>query len=146
MLSLGVGLFGFILFGTLYPSCTWICFLLWVGKFSAIISSNTSLIPFPLSSPSETPIMCKLAHFISSHISHMLLSCFFIFLSAVLTGIFLLFYLSSRSLIHFSVSFSWLFIALHCFLSQKLNYLFFFFTGSSLWFLVPCYSALHLYQ
>ena len=52
MVCLGVCLFGFILFGTLCASCTWIfVFFFRFQTFSAIISLNTCSIPFSLSSP-----------------------------------------------------------------------------------------------
>ena len=59
MICLGVDHFGFIFFGTLCASLTWISVSIpRLGKFSAIILSNTFL-PFSLSlsSPSGTPIM-----------------------------------------------------------------------------------------
>ena len=46
------------------------------GKFSAVISSNTFLIPFSLFFLSGTLIMCRLACFILSYRSHMLPSFF----------------------------------------------------------------------
>ena len=55
-------------FGILCASCTWRCVSFFrFGKFSVITSSNTFLIPFSLSFPSEIPIMHRLAHFILSH-------------------------------------------------------------------------------
>ena len=78
MISLGMGLFGFILFATFYVSCTWISVSFFrFGKFSTIIFSNTFSIPFSLSSTSGVPIMCRLAGFVLSHRSCMLLSFFF---------------------------------------------------------------------
>ena len=58
------------------------------GNFSAIIFSNTFSIPFSFSSPSGIPIVCRLAHFILSYRSLILLSFVFSFgfLSAVLIG------------------------------------------------------------
>ena len=57
------------------------------GKFAAIISSNTFSVLFSLSSPPGISIMRRLAHFILSHRSLILLSFFkFGFLSAVLIG------------------------------------------------------------
>ena len=58
-MCLSVFLFGFILFGTLWVSWTWMSFSR-LGKFSAIISSNNFSGPFSLSSPSGTPIMWML--------------------------------------------------------------------------------------
>ena len=59
MICLGVGLFGVVLFRTLYASCTWISVsLLRLGKFLVIISLNTFLTSSSLffSSPSDTSI------------------------------------------------------------------------------------------
>ena len=93
MICVDVYLLGFILFGTLCASCTWISVSFFrVMKFSAIISSSTFLIPLSLSSPSGTLIMHLLAYFIFLQRSHMLLP-FFFFFSVVLTGWFPLFYL-----------------------------------------------------
>ena len=71
---LGVFLLGFILPGTL-------CFLDWLtisipvlGKFSAIVSSNTFAGPFFLSSPSWTRVMQMLMCLMSSRRSHRLFS------------------------------------------------------------------------
>ena len=50
-----VNLFGFILFGTLYASCTWMSVSFpRLGKFSAIISSNRFSVPFSLFSRAGT--------------------------------------------------------------------------------------------
>ena len=57
IIRLGVGLLGFISFGILYASCTWISVSFFrFGNFSAIISSNAFLIPFSLSSPFDTNV------------------------------------------------------------------------------------------
>ena len=78
IICLGVGLFEFILFGTFCASCTWICVSFFrFGTSSAIISSNTFLIPLSLSSPFGTPITCRLAPFTLPHTPHILLSFFF---------------------------------------------------------------------
>ena len=53
----GVFCFGFILFGTLWVSWTWVTiYFLILGKFSAIISSSIFSWPFFLSSSSGTPM------------------------------------------------------------------------------------------
>uniref|UniRef100_A0A9L0INV3 Uncharacterized protein n=1 Tax=Equus asinus TaxID=9793 RepID=A0A9L0INV3_EQUAS len=55
---LDVGLFGFILFGALCDSCTWMSVsFLRLGMFSTIISSNRFSAPLSLSSPSGTHII-----------------------------------------------------------------------------------------
>ena len=57
-MCLSVFLLGFILYGTLCASWTWVAISFPVlGKFSTIISSNVFSGPFSLSSPSGTPIM-----------------------------------------------------------------------------------------
>ena len=61
---LGVFCLGFILFGTLWVSWTWviICFPI-LGKFSTIISSSIFSWSFFLSSSSGTPMIQMLGHF-----------------------------------------------------------------------------------
>uniref|UniRef100_K9IY41 Uncharacterized protein n=1 Tax=Desmodus rotundus TaxID=9430 RepID=K9IY41_DESRO len=58
MMCLGVGLFGFIMFGTLCTSrtCLFISFIK-LGKFSVIIFSNRFPICCSFSSPSGTPMI-----------------------------------------------------------------------------------------
>ena len=77
IIRLGVGLFGFNLFEALCASYILMSVSFRFGKFSAIISSNMFTMPFSFSSPSGIPIMHRLAHFILSHRSLVLLSCFF---------------------------------------------------------------------
>ena len=79
------------------------------GKFLSIIYSNTFLLPFSLSSPSGTPIMSMLGCFVFSHKSYMLLS--FFYMSFCCSDWVISIILSSRSLMHSSVSFSLLFFA-----------------------------------
>uniref|UniRef100_A0A4X1WB81 Uncharacterized protein n=1 Tax=Sus scrofa TaxID=9823 RepID=A0A4X1WB81_PIG len=99
IICLGLGLFGFNLFGALCAFCILISVSFRFGKFSTIISSNIFSIPFSFSSPSGTPIMCIFVFFVLSHRSLILLSCFsFGFLSAVVIECFPLFYLPSPSL------------------------------------------------
>ena len=67
MMCLGVGLFGFLLIGTLCHS--WICVtfsLIRLGKFSIITFSNRFSIPCSSSSPSGIPIMWILLRFMLS--------------------------------------------------------------------------------
>ena len=82
---LSLSLFGFILFGTLCASCSWMSVSFFgFRKFIAIISSlhfQSSFVFLPLLGP---PIMCRLVCFTLSHRSLMLLSFFsFGFLSAI---------------------------------------------------------------
>uniref|UniRef100_A0A8W4FBA7 Secreted protein n=1 Tax=Sus scrofa TaxID=9823 RepID=A0A8W4FBA7_PIG len=70
MMCLGVGLFGFSLFGALCASCILNPVSFRFGKFPAIISSNIFSIPLSFSTPSGIPIMRRLARFILSHRSH----------------------------------------------------------------------------
>ena len=76
-ICLGVGLLQFNLFGALYTSCFLILVSFRFRKFSAVISSNIFSIPLSFSSPSVIPIMHRLACFILSHRSLILLLCFF---------------------------------------------------------------------
>ena len=109
MICVGFSLFEFTVFGSLCTSYRWIFVSFFrFGKFSAIISSNTLSIPFSPSSPSGIPIVCRLAHFILSHRSCILLSFLkFVFLSAILIVGFPLFYLPDHLfvLLHYSVCF-----------------------------------------
>ena len=79
---LGVFLLGFILYGTLCTSWTWltISFLI-LGKFSTIISSNIFSVPFFFSSSSGTPIIRMLLHLMLSQRSLRLSSILFILFS-----------------------------------------------------------------
>ena len=76
IIGLGVGLFGFNLFGALCDFGRLMSVFVRFAKFSAITSSNVFLISFSFLSPSGIPIMHRLAHFILSHGSLILLSCF----------------------------------------------------------------------
>ena len=109
-MCLDVGLFRFILYGTLCAYYTWIsAFFFRFGKFSVIIYSNTILIPFYLSSPSEIPVMNRLVCFILSQRPYILLS-FFSCLSVCCSD-WVISILSSRSYIHSSALSSLPFIA-----------------------------------
>ena len=71
MVCLGRGLFGFILFGTFCPSCTWyLLSSLGFGSFHPqLLQMHFQLL---FSFLSVTPIMCPLSCLKSSHRSHML--------------------------------------------------------------------------
>ena len=146
MICLGVDLFRFILFGIPCASCTWMCVSFFrFGEISDIISSNTFSTLLSLSSPSGIPIVCRLACFILSHRSHMLLSFFFFFiclLSAVLIGWVLLFYLPDHlfGLLHYLVCHL---LCLAWFSCWQLSCLIF--ICSCLWFLALHCSDLHFY-
>ena len=76
-MCLGVFRLGFILFGTLWVSWTWVIIsLLILGKFSTIISSSIFSWSFFLSSSSGTPMIQMLGHLILSQRS-LRLSSFF---------------------------------------------------------------------
>ena len=63
IMCLGVDLFGFILFGTLCASSTWMSVSFSrLGKFSAIISSDKFSAPFSVSSLSGPPMMQMVVH------------------------------------------------------------------------------------
>ena len=84
-MCLGVFRLGFILFGTLWVSWTWVAISFSIlGKFSAIISSNIFSWPFFLSS-SGTPMIRMLGCFTSQRplrLSSFLLILYSFFLSA----------------------------------------------------------------
>ena len=80
-MCLGVFHLGFVLFGTLWVSWTWVIISFPIlGKFSTIISSRTFSWSFFLSSSSGTPIIQMLECFIwswrSLRLSSFLLICF----------------------------------------------------------------------
>lgn len=60
IMCLRVGLFWFIFLEFFRIPGIWICFLPWLGKFSAIMSSNKIFVPSSFSSSSGIPIMWML--------------------------------------------------------------------------------------
>ena len=66
-MCLGLILLGFVLYGTLCTSWTWLTISFsMLGKFSIIISSKIFSYPFFFSSSSQTPIIWMLVHLILS--------------------------------------------------------------------------------
>nr|KAF6266950.1 hypothetical protein mMyoMyo1_011851 [Myotis myotis] len=102
MMFLGVGLFGFTLFGTLWACVTF--FFPTSGKFSDIISSNRFSNPCSSFCCSGTPIIRMLFRFMLSQSSLRLSSCLFIFFSNCSTFWVCFASLSSKSLIRSSAS------------------------------------------
>ena len=101
IICLGVGLFGFSLFGALCTSCILILVSFRSGMFSAIISSNIFSTPFSFSS-FGIPIMHRLACFILYYMSLILLSFFFNLFFVCCPDWVVCIILFSKSLIHFS--------------------------------------------
>ena len=104
-MCLGVFHLGFILFGTLWVSWTWVIVSFRIlRKFSTIISSSIFSWSFFLSSSSGTPIIRKLERFILSWRSLRLSSFLLIHFSFFLSASFISTILSSTSLILSSAS------------------------------------------
>ena len=98
---LGVFLLGFILYGTLCASWTWLTISFsMLGKFSTLISSKVFSYPFFFSSSSGTPIIQMLVHLILSQRSLRLFILFTLFCSSEVIATILF----SSSLIHSSAS------------------------------------------
>ena len=113
----GVFCLGFILFGTLCVSWTWVIISFPIlRKFSTIISSSIFSWSFFLSSSSGTPIIQMLECFIWSWRSLRLSSFLLIHFSFFLSDSFISTILSSTSLILFSASVILLFVASRVFL------------------------------
>ena len=107
MVCLGMGIFGFILFGTFCPSCT--CYLFSSLHFGSFHPQLLQIhFQFLFSFLSVTPIMCQLSCLKSSHRSHMLhlfFHCFSVCSSHLVISIIL----SSKSLTQSSFLLTWLY-------------------------------------
>ena len=135
LINMGLGVFhiGFILFGTLWVSWTWVAISFPIlGKFSMIISSSIFSWPFFLSSSSGTPMIRMLGHLTLSwrslRLSSFLLIHFSFFLpdsfiSTILSSISLI--LSSASIILFVVS-RVFFYLIYCTINYVLTLFYFF--------------------
>ena len=124
-MCLAVFLLGFILYGTLCASWTWLTiFYPMLGKFSTIISSKIFSYPFLFTSSSGTPIIWTLVHLIwswaSLRLSSILLILFTVFCSSEVTSTIL----SSSSLIRSSASASLLLILSGVFLISVIMFVF----------------------
>jgi len=116
-MCLGVFRLGFILFGTLWVSWTWVIISFPIlGKFSTIISSSILSRSFFLSSSSGNPMIQMLGHLILSWGSLRLSSFLLILFSFFLYDSFISTILSSASLILSSASVILLFVASRVFL------------------------------
>ena len=84
-MCLGVFLFGFIMYGMLWTSWTWVAITFpMLGRFSTIISSNIFSYPFFFSSSFGTPIIWMLMCLMLSQHSLRLFSFLFYFFSFIL--------------------------------------------------------------
>ena len=99
-MCLGMFHLGFILYGTLCASWTWLTISFpMVGKFSTISSSNIFSDTFFFSSSFETPIIQMLVHLMLSQRSLRLSSILYILFSLFCSAVVISTILSSRSLI-----------------------------------------------
>ena len=125
-----------------HPRCVfgdiifWLLACTWLGRSSACVlppllslvlrlpAQGTISIPFSLSSPSGTPIMCRLLLWMLSHSSHRFFHAFFILFSSLSSGWLVSIFLSSASkilllLLMLSVAFSILLRFMHCNLKKE---------------------------
>jgi len=115
-MCLGVFHLGFILFGTLWVSWTWVAiFFPILGTFSTIVSSRIFSWPFFLSSSSGTPMIRMWGHLTLSQRSLRLSSFLLILFSFFLSVSFIYTILSSTSLILSSASVILLLVPPECF-------------------------------
>ena len=104
-ICLGMFFLGFILYGILCASWTWVTISFpMLGKFLTIISSNIYSDPFFFSSYSGSPIIQMLVHLVLSQRSLRLSSILFILFSLLCSSAVISTILSSNSLIHSSAS------------------------------------------
>ena len=117
-MCLGVFLLGFILYGTLCASWTWLTISFsMLKKFSTIVSSKIFSYPFFFSSSSGTPIIQMLVNLILSQRSLRLSSVLFILFILFCSSEVISTILSSSSLIHSSASDILLLITSVCLIS-----------------------------
>ena len=135
-MCLGMFHLGFILFGTLWVSWTWVAISFSIlGKFSTIISSSIFSWPFFLSSSSETPMIRMLGYLTLSQTSLRLSSFLLILFSFFLSTLFPPFYLPPHlSYLQPQLFYCW--FPPECFWSQLLHYSLL--TDSFLFLLGPC--------
>ena len=136
-MCLGVFRLGFILFGTLWVSWTWVIISSPIlGKFTTIISSSIFSRSVFLSSSSGTPMIQMLGRLKLSQISLRLSSFLLIHFYFFLSDSFISTILSTTSLILSSASIILLFFPPECFLSHLLHYSLY--IDSFLFVLGPC--------
>ena len=134
-MCLGVFHLGFILFGALWVSWTWVAIsLLILGKFSTITSSSIFSCPSFLSS-SQVPMIWMLGHLTLTQRCLRLCSFLLILFSFFLSASFISTILSSTSLILSSASIILLLVPCRVHWFQLLHYLLFIY--SSLFLLGP---------
>jgi len=112
IICLGVGLFGFNLFGAFCAPCILLSVFFRFEKFSAIISSNIFSIPFSFSSPLEFLVLC--VDWPTLYYAIGLLYCFHVFFIwfSICSPVWVIsIILSSTSLIRSSALFILLFVA-----------------------------------